>query len=48
MAGDERVPAAPLTEAVLAFWTRCIQARWSRWDEARAEAVKASRLTVAR
>lgn len=46
--GDESVSAAPLPEAVLAFFTKCIQTRWSKWDEARAEAVKASRVTVAR
>jgi len=34
--------------AVLAFWTQCIQLRWSGWDQAREEAIKASRMTAAR
>ena len=27
---------------VLSFWTQCIQQRWSRWDDARGQAVRAS------
>lgn len=48
-ADPQRPPApsgsAPSSMAVLAMWTETIQRRWARWDQARAEAMQASRRT---